>query len=88
KGWSAVRSARRDYLSRMNWVNHRRAIAPLLAYLLALLRQILMPQAYVRRRSQHEMPPCWDLLDFPSGRPGGAAGAAAQRGQRRGSARR
>ncbi|MFE5594163.1 hypothetical protein [Streptomyces sp. NPDC056549] len=31
KGWSAVRSARRDYLSRMNWVNHRRAIAPLLA---------------------------------------------------------
>ncbi|MFE9137959.1 ATP-binding cassette domain-containing protein [Streptomyces sp. NPDC007355] len=33
KGWGAVRSARRDYLSRMNWVDHRRAIASLLAYL-------------------------------------------------------
>nr|WP_234326174.1 ABC transporter ATP-binding protein [Streptomyces sp. NRRL S-337] len=33
KGWGAVRSARREYLSRMNWVDHRRAIASLLAYL-------------------------------------------------------
>lgn len=33
KGWGAVRSARRDYLSRMTWVDHRRAIASLLAYL-------------------------------------------------------
>ncbi|MEW2391695.1 ABC transporter ATP-binding protein [Streptomyces venezuelae] len=33
KGWGAVRSARRDYLSRMNWIDHRRAIASLLAYL-------------------------------------------------------
>ncbi|MFG2331719.1 ABC transporter ATP-binding protein [Streptomyces sp. NPDC048604] len=33
KGWGAVRSARRDYLSRLNWVDHRRAIASLLAYL-------------------------------------------------------
>ncbi|APE24519.1 ABC transporter ATP-binding protein [Streptomyces venezuelae ATCC 10712] len=33
KGWGAVRSARRDYLSRMAWVDHRRAIASLLAYL-------------------------------------------------------
>ncbi|MFH0180746.1 hypothetical protein ACIA6D_41875 [Streptomyces cacaoi] len=33
KGWGAVRAARRDYLSRMNWVDHRRAIASLLAYL-------------------------------------------------------
>lgn len=33
KGWGAVRSARRDYTSRLNWVDHRRAIASLLAYL-------------------------------------------------------
>ncbi|MGW4135274.1 ABC transporter ATP-binding protein [Streptomyces mirabilis] len=33
KGWGAVRSARRDYVSRLNWVDHRRAIASLLAYL-------------------------------------------------------
>ncbi len=33
KGWGAVRSARRDYLSRLAWVDHRRAIASLLAYL-------------------------------------------------------
>lgn len=33
KGWGAVRSARREYLSRLNWVDHRRAIASLLAYL-------------------------------------------------------
>ncbi|BBB02017.1 putative ABC transporter ATP-binding protein [Actinacidiphila reveromycinica] len=33
RGWGAVRSARRDYLSRLHWVDHRRAIASLLAYL-------------------------------------------------------
>ncbi|GAA2630108.1 ABC transporter ATP-binding protein [Streptomyces spororaveus] len=33
KGWGAVRSARRDYLSRLHWVDHRRAISSLLAYL-------------------------------------------------------
>ncbi len=33
KGWGAVRSARREYTSRLNWVDHRRAIASLLAYL-------------------------------------------------------
>nr|WP_236243673.1 ABC transporter ATP-binding protein [Streptomyces sp. CC228A] len=33
KGWGAVRSARREYLSRLHWVDHRRAIASLLAYL-------------------------------------------------------
>ncbi|WP_435857232.1 ATP-binding cassette domain-containing protein [Streptomyces longwoodensis] len=33
KGWGAVRSARRDYVSRLNWVDHRRAVASLLAYL-------------------------------------------------------
>jgi ATP-binding cassette subfamily B protein len=33
KGWGAVRSARREYLSRLTWVDHRRAIASLLAYL-------------------------------------------------------
>ncbi|MEV6119419.1 ABC transporter ATP-binding protein [Streptomyces sp. NPDC052077] len=33
KGWGAVRSARREYLSRLSWVDHRRAIASLLAYL-------------------------------------------------------
>jgi ATP-binding cassette subfamily B protein len=33
KGWGAVRSARREYLSRMNWIDHRRAIASLLAHL-------------------------------------------------------
>lgn len=32
KAWGAVRSARREYLSRLNWVDHRRAIASLLAY--------------------------------------------------------
>ncbi|MGC0334318.1 ATP-binding cassette subfamily B protein [Streptomyces sp. SAI-170] len=34
KGWGAVRSARREYVSRLNWVDHRRAIASLLAYLI------------------------------------------------------
>ncbi|MGY5134420.1 ABC transporter ATP-binding protein [Streptomyces nigrescens] len=33
KGWGAVRSARREYTSRLNWVDHRRAISSLLAYL-------------------------------------------------------
>ncbi len=33
KGWGAVRSARREYLSRLTWVDHRRAIASLLACL-------------------------------------------------------
>ncbi|MFF8652583.1 ATP-binding cassette domain-containing protein [Streptomyces huasconensis] len=33
KGWGAVRSARREYISRLNWIDHRRAIASLLAYL-------------------------------------------------------
>ncbi|MGV9247016.1 ABC transporter ATP-binding protein [Streptomyces sp. NPDC003710] len=33
KGWGAVRCARRDYVSRLHWVDHRRAIASLLAYL-------------------------------------------------------
>lgn len=33
RGWGAVRSARREYLSRLHWVDHRRAIASLLAYL-------------------------------------------------------
>ncbi|MCP9985397.1 ABC transporter ATP-binding protein/permease [Streptomyces sudanensis] len=33
KGWGAVRSARREYFSRLNWVDHRRAVASLLAYL-------------------------------------------------------
>ncbi|WP_225821801.1 ABC transporter ATP-binding protein [Streptomyces naphthomycinicus] len=33
KGWGAVRSARRDHTSRLTWVDHRRAIASMLAYL-------------------------------------------------------
>lgn len=33
KGWGAVRSARREYTSRLSWVDHRRAISSLLAYL-------------------------------------------------------
>ncbi|MDG9722961.1 MULTISPECIES: ABC transporter ATP-binding protein [unclassified Streptomyces] len=33
KGWGAVRSARREYLSRRHWVDHRRAVATLLQYL-------------------------------------------------------
>ncbi|MEZ7004816.1 ATP-binding cassette domain-containing protein [Streptomyces sp. AD55] len=33
KGWGAVRSARREYSSRLHWVDHRRAVASLLAYL-------------------------------------------------------
>ncbi|MGW4548524.1 methyltransferase domain-containing protein [Streptomyces violaceorubidus] len=37
---------------------------PVREALLALPRQILMPQAYVRRSAPDEMPPCWDLLDF------------------------
>ncbi|WP_435839925.1 ABC transporter ATP-binding protein [Streptomyces chilikensis] len=30
KGWGAVRSARREYISRLHWIDHRRAIASLL----------------------------------------------------------
>ncbi|WP_461020599.1 ABC transporter ATP-binding protein [Streptomyces daliensis] len=33
KGWGAVRSARREYASRLHWIDHRRAIAVLLQYL-------------------------------------------------------
>jgi ATP-binding cassette subfamily B protein len=33
RGWGAVRSARREYRSRLHWVDHRRAIASLLGYL-------------------------------------------------------
>lgn len=33
KGWGAVRSARREYISRIHWVDHRRAVATLLQYL-------------------------------------------------------
>ncbi|MFK0119293.1 methyltransferase domain-containing protein [Streptomyces sp. NPDC090994] len=37
---------------------------PVREALLALPRQILMPQAYVRRSAPDETPPCWDLLDL------------------------
>ncbi|MFE4594181.1 methyltransferase domain-containing protein [Streptomyces laurentii] len=37
---------------------------PVCEALLALPRQILMPQAYVRRTGPDEMPPCWDLLSW------------------------
>lgn len=39
--------------------------------LLALPREVLMPQAYVRRNSPGEDPPRWDPLDWsaPQGRP-------------------
>ncbi|MEU9736450.1 methyltransferase domain-containing protein [Streptomyces sp. NPDC048002] len=37
---------------------------PVREALLALPRQILMPQAYVRRSAPDEMPPHWELLDF------------------------
>ncbi|MBO8195709.1 ABC transporter ATP-binding protein [Streptomyces oryzae] len=33
KGWGAVRSARREYVSRRHWVDHRRAVATLLQFL-------------------------------------------------------
>ncbi|MEW1802293.1 MULTISPECIES: hypothetical protein [Streptomyces] len=36
---------------------------PVREALLALPRQILMPQAYVRRSAPDGTPPCWDLLD-------------------------
>ncbi|MFJ3877155.1 protein-L-isoaspartate O-methyltransferase [Streptomyces sp. NPDC090077] len=39
------------------------APGPVREALLALPRQILMPQAYVRRSASDELPPCWDLLD-------------------------
>ncbi|MGW7106549.1 hypothetical protein ACWGHU_10380 [Streptomyces xanthophaeus] len=39
--------------------------------LLALPREVLMPQAYVRRSAPDETPPRWDLLDFS--RPGDRA---------------
>lgn len=37
---------------------------PLREALLTVPRQILMPQAYVRRSAPDESPPRWDLLDF------------------------
>jgi ATP-binding cassette, subfamily B, bacterial len=33
KGWGAVRSARREYMSRQHWIDHRRAVATLLQYM-------------------------------------------------------
>ncbi|MBU7598949.1 ABC transporter ATP-binding protein/permease [Streptomyces sp. P38-E01] len=33
KGWGAVRSARREYISRLHWIDHRRAVATLVQYL-------------------------------------------------------
>lgn len=41
---------------------------PVREALLALPRQVLMPQAYVRCSAPDETPPCWDLLDWA--RPG------------------
>lgn len=37
---------------------------PVREALLALPRQVLMPQAYVRRSAPDETPPRWDLLDW------------------------
>src|SRR4051794_19204836 len=37
---------------------------PVSEALLALDRQVLMPQAYVRRSAPDEAPPRWDLLDW------------------------
>ncbi|MFF7701252.1 methyltransferase domain-containing protein [Streptomyces lydicus] len=37
---------------------------PVREALLALPRQVLMPQAYVRRSAPDEVPPRWDLLDW------------------------
>ena len=37
---------------------------PVSEALLALPRQVLMPQAYVRRSAPDETPPRWDLLDW------------------------
>ncbi|MCZ1012197.1 methyltransferase [Streptomyces lydicus] len=37
---------------------------PVREALLALPREVLMPQAYVRRSAPDETPPYWDLLDF------------------------
>jgi hypothetical protein len=44
---------------------------PVREALLALPRQALMPQAYVRRSAPDETPPRWELLDWslPSDRP-------------------
>ncbi|MFE9826487.1 protein-L-isoaspartate O-methyltransferase [Streptomyces sp. NPDC005791] len=44
------------------------AAGPVREALLALPREILMPQAYVRRSAPDEKPPRWDLLDWA--RPG------------------
>ncbi|MFJ8922000.1 ATP-binding cassette domain-containing protein [Streptomyces sp. NPDC102415] len=33
KGWGAVSSARREYVSKLHWIDHRRAIASLLGFL-------------------------------------------------------
>lgn len=33
KGWGAVASARREYVSKLHWIDHRRAIASLLGFL-------------------------------------------------------
>ncbi|WP_405814194.1 protein-L-isoaspartate O-methyltransferase [Streptomyces sp. NBC_01390] len=40
------------------------APGPVAEALLALPRQVLMPQAYVRRSAPDQTPPCWQLLDW------------------------
>ncbi|MCX4633109.1 hypothetical protein [Streptomyces sp. NBC_01443] len=40
------------------------AAGPVRDALLALAREVLMPQAYVRRSAPDEMPPVWELLDW------------------------
>ncbi|MYT57226.1 protein-L-isoaspartate O-methyltransferase, partial [Streptomyces sp. SID7834] len=63
----AAAAARAAMVARLEEVGDL-AAGPVREALLALPREILMPQAYVRRSAPDEKPPRWDLLDWA--RPG------------------
>ncbi|GGZ93038.1 protein-L-isoaspartate O-methyltransferase family protein [Streptomyces bluensis] len=56
-------TARAAMVARLHAAGHL-SPGPVSEALLALPRQALMPQAYVRRSSPDETPPRWDLLDW------------------------
>ncbi|MFE0704903.1 protein-L-isoaspartate O-methyltransferase [Streptomyces sp. NPDC058872] len=60
---SGAAAARATMVARLEGSGELRP-GPVREALLALPRQVLMPQAYVRRSTPDETPPRWDLLDW------------------------
>ncbi|MFJ8165502.1 protein-L-isoaspartate O-methyltransferase [Streptomyces sp. NPDC096136] len=56
-------AARAEMVAGLEAAGHLQA-GPVRDAFLAVRREVLMPQAYVRRSAPEESPPCWDLLDL------------------------